>query len=445
MAHYEAKGYTVLAPAYPGFEVEVEALNADPTPIEQVTVAADHRAPRGGRRRARHAADPDGPLGRRRVHPDPARPRLRRRRRGDQLGADRGRQADPALAGAGDVPGAQEPGQPPQGRRLHVRAVALRVHQHASPRRSRGGSTSATTSPRPGTIFWGSALANIHPGKDDNWVDYKNDRARAAAVHLGQRGPPDAAEHPAVQRQALQRRRCVTEVKEFEGPHLLPSRAGLGAGRRLRARLGARARQARRVRTSAHPHRRADDAHRGRRAGGCSPTRRSTPPAGGTASAGARRRARSRGRRSPPPTSAPIDAVLLTHDHHGDNLDDAGAGAAAAGRHGRHDAVRREAARRRRSRAARLGDDDARGPGGRDRDHRHAVPPRPAAEPADRRRRDRLRACGGRARSTAAVDLGRHRALRRRARRSAGRLDVDVASCTSAACASRSPARCATR
>ncbi len=25
-------------PAYPGFEVEVEALNADPTPIEQVTV-----------------------------------------------------------------------------------------------------------------------------------------------------------------------------------------------------------------------------------------------------------------------------------------------------------------------------------------------------------------------------------------------------------------------
>jgi esterase/lipase len=30
IAHYEAKGFTVLAPAYPGFEVEVEALNADP-------------------------------------------------------------------------------------------------------------------------------------------------------------------------------------------------------------------------------------------------------------------------------------------------------------------------------------------------------------------------------------------------------------------------------
>jgi len=36
--YYEAKGYTVLTPAYPGFEVEVEALRADPTPIEQLEV-----------------------------------------------------------------------------------------------------------------------------------------------------------------------------------------------------------------------------------------------------------------------------------------------------------------------------------------------------------------------------------------------------------------------
>ena len=37
---YEARGYTVHAPAWPGFEVEVEALNADPTPIEELTVPA---------------------------------------------------------------------------------------------------------------------------------------------------------------------------------------------------------------------------------------------------------------------------------------------------------------------------------------------------------------------------------------------------------------------
>src|SRR5687768_3779685 len=37
-AQYEQRGYRVLTPAYPGFEVEVEALNADPTPIAEVTL-----------------------------------------------------------------------------------------------------------------------------------------------------------------------------------------------------------------------------------------------------------------------------------------------------------------------------------------------------------------------------------------------------------------------
>ena len=38
--HYENKGYRVVAPAYPGFEVEVEALNEDPSPIEALTIPA---------------------------------------------------------------------------------------------------------------------------------------------------------------------------------------------------------------------------------------------------------------------------------------------------------------------------------------------------------------------------------------------------------------------
>jgi esterase/lipase len=38
--HYQRKGFRVLAPAYPGFEVEVEALNADPAPVEALTVPA---------------------------------------------------------------------------------------------------------------------------------------------------------------------------------------------------------------------------------------------------------------------------------------------------------------------------------------------------------------------------------------------------------------------
>ena len=35
-----SQGLPGLAPAYPGFEVEVEALNTDPTPIEHLTVPA---------------------------------------------------------------------------------------------------------------------------------------------------------------------------------------------------------------------------------------------------------------------------------------------------------------------------------------------------------------------------------------------------------------------
>jgi pimeloyl-ACP methyl ester carboxylesterase len=35
---YERRGHRVLAPAYPGLEVEVEALRADPTPIADVTI-----------------------------------------------------------------------------------------------------------------------------------------------------------------------------------------------------------------------------------------------------------------------------------------------------------------------------------------------------------------------------------------------------------------------
>src|ERR671927_1951067 len=37
---YQGRGYRVLAPAYPGFEVEVEALNQDPSPIEALTIPA---------------------------------------------------------------------------------------------------------------------------------------------------------------------------------------------------------------------------------------------------------------------------------------------------------------------------------------------------------------------------------------------------------------------
>ncbi len=44
VAHYEAQGYQVLTPAYPGFEIEVEALRENPDVIANQTVPAiiDH-------------------------------------------------------------------------------------------------------------------------------------------------------------------------------------------------------------------------------------------------------------------------------------------------------------------------------------------------------------------------------------------------------------------
>lgn len=38
VAAHERQGYKVLAPAYPGFEVEVEARRDDPTPIAEATL-----------------------------------------------------------------------------------------------------------------------------------------------------------------------------------------------------------------------------------------------------------------------------------------------------------------------------------------------------------------------------------------------------------------------
>ena len=47
---YEARGYTVHTPPWPGFEVEVEALNADPSPMDDLSRDGDRRL-RGVRQR----------------------------------------------------------------------------------------------------------------------------------------------------------------------------------------------------------------------------------------------------------------------------------------------------------------------------------------------------------------------------------------------------------
>ena len=180
--HYEAKGYRVLAPAYPGFEVEVEALNADPTPVERLTVPAVIAHLESIVAGARHPSDPRGPLGGRHVCADPARPRLRRCGSDVQLRADRGHPRRAVVADPGDVPGAQEPGEPAPSGRPHVRAVALHLHQHFS--RGRGACRV-------------QAISRARVGRPCMGHRAREPRARAAGDlgRLPQRGAAPAAVH----------------------------------------------------------------------------------------------------------------------------------------------------------------------------------------------------------------------------------------------------------
>ena len=80
--------------------------------------------------------------------------------------------------------------------------------------------------PASGSIFWGSALANIHPGKDDTYVDYHNDD-RAPLLFIA--GSEDHLMPPKIQRSNAKHynSNTITEVKEYEGrAHLLPAQEG---------------------------------------------------------------------------------------------------------------------------------------------------------------------------------------------------------------------------
>ena len=224
IAHYEAARLPRPRARLPRLRRRGRGAQRRPRPDRGGDGAADHRAARGRRRRARRAADPDRPLRRRRVHAGPARPRVRRRGRGDQLGADRGRQARAAVADPGDVPRAQEPRQPPPRRRLHVRAVALRVHQHVH----RGRVARALRAlPHPGLRrdLLGQR-AGQHPPRAR-----RQPRATTTTTTARRCCSSPAARTTSCRRRSsgptrsTTSRDTLTEVKEFEGPHLLPALA----------------------------------------------------------------------------------------------------------------------------------------------------------------------------------------------------------------------------
>jgi pimeloyl-ACP methyl ester carboxylesterase len=224
ISHYEARGHRVLAPAYPGFEVEVEALNADPTPIEQLTVP-------GIIEHLEHVVgEVESP------------PILIGHSAGGafvQILLDHGFGAagvainSAPTEGVAVVPLSQiRAGFPvlknPANRH---RAVGFTHEQwHYAFTNTFSDEQSSVLYeryhvPASGSIFWGSALANIHPGHQDTWVDYGNN-ARAPLLFLS--GSEDHLMPPKIQRSNAKHYKSdtVTEIKEFEGPHLMIAQDG---------------------------------------------------------------------------------------------------------------------------------------------------------------------------------------------------------------------------
>ena len=221
---YESRGYRVLAPAYPGFEVEVEALNADPSPIERVTVPQIIEKLEGI---VRELSSP---------------PILIGHSAGGvftQILLDRGYGAAGVAINSAPTEGVKRVPlsqiratfpvlKNPANRHRAVGFTFEQWHYAFANTFSEEESRALYERyhiPASGPIFWGSALANIHPGEDDNHVDYHND-ARAPLLFIS--GSEDHLMPPSIQRSNAKHYKSdtITEVKEFEGPHLLPASPG---------------------------------------------------------------------------------------------------------------------------------------------------------------------------------------------------------------------------
>ncbi len=223
--HYEQSGYKVLAPAYPGFEVEVEALNADPTPIAEVTVPQiiEHLE-----------AVVDGL---------DAPPILIGHSAGGafvQILLDHGRGAagvalnSAPTEGVKVVPLSQAKSVFPvlNNPKNRHRAVGLTFEQWKYAFTNTFDDDEARrlyeryAIPAPGSILWSSVLANFAPGHQDTWVDYHND-ARAPLLFIS--GGEDHIMPPKVQRSNAKhyKSQTVTEVEEIPGrSHLMPAEEG---------------------------------------------------------------------------------------------------------------------------------------------------------------------------------------------------------------------------
>ncbi|WP_131105494.1 alpha/beta hydrolase [Ornithinimicrobium sufpigmenti] len=225
ITHYETKGYRVLAPGYPGFQIEVEALRADPQVIADLTVPAIVNTLEDV------VKELDRP------------PIIIGHSAGGaftQILLDHGYGASAVALnsapteGVRVVPLSQVRSTFPVLRNPANRHKAIGL----SPAQWRYAFTNTFTEeesarlyeryhiPADGGILWDSVLANFQRGMQGTWVDYQND-ARAPLLFVS--GSEDHIMPPAVQRSNKKHysSTATTEIWEYEGyAHLLPAQEG---------------------------------------------------------------------------------------------------------------------------------------------------------------------------------------------------------------------------
>jgi alpha-beta hydrolase superfamily lysophospholipase len=214
--HYSKRGFNVLTPAYPGFEVEVEALRADPTPIEKVTVPQT----------VEHLEQIVGALDRP--------PILMGHSFGGvlvQILLDHGYGA--AGVAIDSVPAEGIKVVPPSQIRASFPVLRNPANRHrAVPFTSKQFHYAFTNTlseeesnaayeryhiPAPGGWVWGGVLANFTPGDQDTYVNFENDdRAPLLFIAGGDDNimPPSVNESNA---KHYRRSKATTDYHEFEG------------------------------------------------------------------------------------------------------------------------------------------------------------------------------------------------------------------------------------
>jgi pimeloyl-ACP methyl ester carboxylesterase len=213
---YEGKGYRVIAPAYPGLEVEVEALREDPSPIEALTIPAI----------AEHFEGTMDELDRPPII----------------MGHSAGGLLTQVLLDHGyGAAGVAIDSVPAEGVRVspvsQIRAL-FPILSHPSTRHKPVGFTKEqwhyafanTLSreesdevyeryyiPASGRLVWAGPLANFTPGHQETYVNFKNED-RAPLLFIA--GSEDNLMPPAVNQSNVKHYRhvkSVTDYKEFEG------------------------------------------------------------------------------------------------------------------------------------------------------------------------------------------------------------------------------------